>query len=40
VGTPRERTAFERMLEAVNLRHLSLPGDPRRRPVRFFASLQ
>lgn len=40
VGTRRERAAFERMLEAVNLRRLSLPGDPRRRPVRFCVSQQ
>ena len=34
-GTRRELAAFERLLDKVNARALTLPGDPRRRPLRF-----
>ena len=34
-GTRRELTAFEALLDEVNARSLTLPGDTRRRPLRF-----
>jgi len=34
-ATPRERSAFRALLRGVNAGRLALPGDPRRRPLRF-----